>query len=259
MKSIQIVPKSSPVLHSDAEIISACRSAIEAEINYAFKALVAGQLLIEKRTSLAMTSHSGKSYQKTDRTKPEDAQFGLWLKASGLPNSTAYRWIDCTERIMGFHQIGDSNYIDIEGSPVLISQVLTLPEDRLSADALDLRQSVFAFMADKSLGAAVRAAIGGDSPAHRITRAGNGKLKGGTNIEDRADYPEYIRRALSALSAHLAGHGKNHEARWAKTMTPLQRQQIMDSFSTAIIKWPTPLIEHLAIITRSSSRSHRNL
>ena len=201
---------SSLAVQSDEAIISACQEAASAEVNYALKALFAGQLLIEKRHALAITCHGGKSYAMRDHTKPESAQFGKWLESVVIASRTAYRWIDCTERVMRHHlglTMGDDlpAAIEIEGVAMPLSQVLMLPEARLPAAARKLHQDVFDFMQDKSLGEAARAAFGGDSAASRITRAANGKTRGGTHdADDRKDWPKFVGVSLKTLNSHVS-------------------------------------------------------
>ena len=201
---------SSPATISDEAILHACAAAATAEVDYALKALFAGQLLIEKRHALARSCHDGKSFHKHDGTKPEAAQFGKWLESVGIASRTAYRWIDCTERVMRHHlglTMGDDLPValEIEGVALPLSEVLMLPEAQLPAQARKLHQDVFDFMQDKSLGEAARAAFGGDSAASRITRAANGKSKGGTHdADDRRDWPKFVGVTLKTLNSHVS-------------------------------------------------------
>ncbi len=255
MKSLQTSHRHD--VHTDAQIIAACQSAANAEVDYAMQALIAGQMLIEKRASMSPSSHDG----KTGRFNPKADQdnFGKWLESHRIPVSTAYRWIDCADRVMrsrlGLSMIDDIQpYIEVEGTVIPHSQILTLPEAELPDAARKLRQDVFGFMQDKTLGEAARAAFGGDSPSHRITRAANGKAKGGTRGEDRKDWPTYIARHLSDVTGLLGCNEKNREKRYAD-MTAGQRQKIEDAFATALTKWPTPLVEHLAKLAREEGRN----
>lgn len=262
------IPHSNVPTLDDARVIEACRAAAEAEVGYAMAAMIAGQLLIEKRHSLQMTSHDGKS-SWTDRTKPESAQFGAWLETSGIARNTAYRWMDCAERVLRLHlglTLGDDYvpFIEIGGQVVPHSQVLTMPEAELPEAARKLRQDVFDFMEDKTLGEAARAAFGGDSPSHRITRAGGGRLRGGTHAsDDRKSFHKFVAKKLKEIDSHLA--------HW-DSMTPVQRAEITsvvvaamsgETFKpagmapVAFALWPEALCEAMAEALRLRLRARR--
>jgi hypothetical protein len=98
---------------------------------------------------------------------------------------------------------------------VPLSQALTAPEEELPTEAWEFRQGVFAFMADRTLSEAAVAAIDGESPASRISRAG-GKLAGGFRGEDRKNYPVFIARHFLKLNTNLAAWDKERQTRPAQ-------------------------------------------
>jgi hypothetical protein len=203
----------------EERILQAYREAIAAQVNYALKALICGQLMLEYRAALQMTSHREKSsaltnsslsyHNWTDRTKPRDQQFIAWLSSRDIAVPTAYRWMEAADRVSRL-QLGllmsDElpSHIEVEGTRVPLSVALTAPEAELPEAALKYRQDVSNFMADKTLAEACSAALDGESPAHRITRAADGKRKGGAGQPDRKDWPEFVFRKFGELAEHLS-------------------------------------------------------
>lgn len=230
MHSLQTTRKSTITPH-DQHIVRACQEAATAEVNCALKSLTAGQLLIEKRHDLEITSHGGKSWHKNDHNKPDASQFGIWLESVGIPRATAYRWMDCADRVMRCHlgvSLSDEMlpFIEVEGTQLPHSHLLTLPADELPDAARELRQRLFDFMEHKSLGEAARAAFAGDAPGHRISRAGNGQSRGGTtDRDDRKAFHQFVIVKLQQIDTHLA--------HWKK-MTPLQRTEITTALVAAL-------------------------
>lgn len=234
MKSLTKRPTLTPT--ADKVIIDACAAAADAEVNYATKALIAGQLLSEKRHSL-MTCHDGKS-SWTDKNKPDHQQFGLWLSTHGIPQRTAYRWMECAERVLRLHSGATMDqewqpYLDVESQVIPYSQVLTLPEADLPERARTLRQNVFEFMEHKSLGEAARAALDGHSPGKRITLAGNGLSKGGTHDhDDRKAFDKFATVKLQHLTTFFD-----------RELTTAQQGRIAAAFEAAMERWPTWILE----------------
>lgn len=238
----------------ESAVIEACRQAVNAQQNYALKALIAGQMLAEHRAAM-MTSHDGKSWN--DRTKEEADQFGKWLKKNNLASTTAYRWMEVAERVAKL-QLGLSVHellppaIEVEGVVVTYSDALTLPEKQLSAAALKFRQGIFDFMADKTLTEALTASVDGESEPKRITLAAGGKSKGGTRGEDRKAFDKFTANKLKHLTTFF-GHKLNSN----------QKGLIIAAFNCALELWPRWLIEAIAEKCRTElkmsehDRTHR--
>ena len=224
----------------EARVLHACREAVAAGRTAAMKMLIAGQMLLEHREEM-MTCHSGKSLAWANKNKPESDQFGLWLESNGIASRTAYRWMDAAERI-GRAQLGiamSEDYrpvIEIEGAQSMsLSAALTLPEAELPPRALEFRQGLLDFMADKSLSEAVASVLDGESPAHRITRASGGKAHGGTRGEDRKAFEKFTEQKLKHLTTFFGA--KLHVN---------QKSAILVEFNGALEKWPRWLVEGIA-------------
>lgn len=190
------------------------------------KCLIAGHLLNETKNLLP------------------HGEFSDWI-ATNLPeisHVTAWTWMRAAANVAKALKFPDA--IEIEAEVIPISKLLSAPESELSAAALEYRQQWFDFTADKTIKDCINSVVIDGDPAHRIDRAVNGKLKGGTRGEDRKDWPTYIARHLSDITALLGCNEKNREKRWS-TMTAGQREAIQDALSTALAKWPTPVLEHL--------------
>lgn len=231
-KSIQLAaPKESAVL-------AACENAKRLGGEYAFACLIAGQLLCEHRAAMQMTSHDGKSWN--DRTKKEADQFGKWLEKHGVASSTAYRWMDCAERVvraqLGLSASADvPEFIDVGGESVRLSDALTASEKALSGKALKFKQDVFDFMADKTLTQALAACVDGESDPKRITLAAGGKKHGGSRGEDRKAFDKFTANKLKHLTTFFR-HKLNAN----------QKGMIIAAFNAALELWPRWLLEAIA-------------
>jgi hypothetical protein len=149
-------------------------------------------------------------------------------------------------------KFGDA--IEIEATTIPISKLLSAPLDELPEAAHELRQAWFDFTQDKTIKECCNGVFIDGDPAHRIDRAVNGKTKGGTRGEDRKDWPTYITRHISDITGLLGANEKNREKRW-QDMTALQRQTVQDALATAVSKWPTPVVEHLATLARNEAKN----
>jgi hypothetical protein len=263
----------SPVI-TESLVISTCQALIEEEKGLAIKRIIAGAMLIEFRHHMMSCHADNSSANWHDRTKT--CGFKDWLERNEIPQRSAYRWMENAEIILR-KRLGLSGaeafspVIDIGGESIPISQALTAPDSDLSADALNFKQGLFQFMADKTIAEAVRASLDGESPAHRISRAANGKLHGGapdiaTDPEARKNFPKFIASNLKKLNGNLAGW-----ERWRKN-NPAQYQQVAAIFrsvinggnvqvdesgaSTPIAPWPRSLCELIADLLKERLRKH---
>lgn len=213
---------------SDNLILTAYQEACTAEANYALKALICGQMLLEKKALMSPLSHS----ETTGRfkAKKEEDNFGVWCEKVGIRRATAYRWMDAADRVARIElglNVGDDlpTAIEVDGVAIPLSQALLAPAEELPEKARAFRQGVFDFMQDKSLAEAVRAAVDGEDDAHRISRAGLGKKAGGTRGEDRKDWPAFVARKLVEIGGHLS--------HW-EGMSEVQRTEIKDLLVAAV-------------------------
>lgn len=209
---------------------SAARTAVS-------EAMRAGAMLIELRGVI-------QAQRGNNQHTPAPLQFEAFLEEvgarHGISRATLYRWIGAAEN--GCKMLGES--IDISSCGVSVSGLLTIPEAELPEGAREARQMLFDWMEDKTIGECLRGCVVDGDDASRITRAHNGKTKGGSRGEDRKDFPKFIGEHVSDVTTLLGGREKDREKRW-KGMTPGQREKIQDAFGTAFQNWPTPLLEEL--------------
>jgi hypothetical protein len=251
MKSTLPIPLQPAIVSaSEDHVIAVCQAALEAVDDCVRKAVLAGFFLLEYRQQI-LTAHcepgktnDGHQLIKHGRYTPPEQNFSLWIESNGIPISTAKRWMCTAERIARLElkldmENGFVPFLNVDNLVVPLSQALTAPENDLPQRALEFRSFVLRFLKDKSLAEAARAAIDGDSPANRVTRAGGGKLRGGKDSEgrNRRDFPRLVSERMHELSAHLR--------HWNR-MTPSHREAILDKIVVGCEKWPTPVIEHLA-------------
>jgi hypothetical protein len=164
------------------------------------EAVTVGLMLLEVREHLDGNGHS-------NQHTPAELQFQKFVEEAGERNgvgrATLYRWIGAAQ---GTRRGALENAaIDVEALSVPLSVVLTAPEEELPEEAREVRQLLFRFMAEKSSlkeCAAAGVVVDGDD-ASRITRAHNGKSKGGTRGEDRKDFPKFIKGKLAHINTHL--------------------------------------------------------
>lgn len=230
------------VAPKETQVIAACREASHAGHDYALKALIAGQLLIEQRASM-IDSHGENRFAHGGKGREEGDQFTKWV-AKQLPEvsqPTAYRWMQAAERVSRA-QLGIplhkefSPVIEICGGETMaLSAALTLPEAKLSEAARNYRQGIFEFMADHTLGEAARAVFDGESGAKRITLAAGGKTKGGKGTGDRKAFDEFAKTKLKHLTTFLG-----------QKLTVNQKSQIVAAFDRSLEQWPRWMLEGLA-------------
>ncbi|MGO8699627.1 MAG: hypothetical protein ACLQVY_18160 [Limisphaerales bacterium] len=196
------------------------------------KCIIAGQMLTEKRQQLT-SCHDGRKISIDDRGADQRGNSGVcpdpvfedWLKSvcPFISERTAYRWMKAARRVMfillELHG-GKVAAIDLEGKPInpitidlegnpikiylegnrfFLSDILSRPEADCSDAMLKIREALDTFLADKTLSEATASVIDGEDEAHRITRAANGKLKGG-KPHNRLDYARFVATHFEAMS-----------------------------------------------------------
>lgn len=195
----------------ESQVMAACQAAKATGKDYALKAIIAGQMLLEFRAQMARV---GTSTNPNGRNQHSEGEGFLAAVAKfGINHKTAYSWMECAERVaragLGMNTSGAfPPAIEIEGAaPMLLSHALTAPEKGLPEEALTFRQAIFDFMADHTLADAACAVADGSSPGKRITLAAGGKVHGGKGSakrSDRKDFARFVLENLEVLSSHIA-------------------------------------------------------
>ncbi len=224
---------------AERRIVDAYQSARRAEADYATRALICGQLLLERRVEMC-SSHNGTSTALRRNQHSDGESFEAWLESVGISKTTGYRWMEAAERVarlqLHIPAADDfSPFMEIGGEAVPLSLALTAPEHELSAEALAFRQGVFDFMADKTISEAINAAVDGDSPASRISRAGNGKQKGGAGTQDRKEFEKFTATKLKHITTFVT-----------QKLSTTQKGLIAAAFAVAMERWPRWLLEAIA-------------
>ena len=186
---------------------------------YAVDCINAGVVLLQVQNEL---SHHG------------DGTFGQWLGRYGdeKGRSTLYNWMAAAKN--SWAQIYES-----AEEQKLIPAGVTIdlpPADIISNNGGKLEQLWFDLIENTTISEAIRSVVGGESPAHRITRAANGKKHGGSKGEDRKNWPQFIGEKLADVSAHL---------KFWKSFTPAQVETTHAKLDAFVAKVPTPLLTHL--------------
>lgn len=191
------------------------------------EAMAAGAMLIEIREQIQFAK--GHANQHT----PIEIQFDKYLDARGerhgVSRATLYRWIGYAEA--GRKALAES--IDIEAIAVPVSNLLTLPLEELPEEAREARQLLFDWMQDNTISEAARGVVVDGDPSSRITRAHNGKTKGGAG-GDRKDYDTFIARKFSDVGSH---------AKHWDSFSPGQKDKTYGHIANLLSNLPTPLVE----------------
>lgn len=191
-------------------IRAAVQDALACAESAVMKAIHAGQMLIEIKASL------------------ERGQWLTWLTANcpELSEDRAQRWMLAATKTALSAGI-QTNSFSLPWSQVLALPAAELPEAERKAQQLFLDFTQNKTLKDCMAGVMVE----GDEP-HRITRAANGKLLGGSHGEDRKDWPKFVGEKLSDVTSHL-GH----------KLSAAQRTAVGASFDAAMRRWPRWLVE----------------
>ena len=107
-----------------------------------------------------------------------------------------------------------------------VSDILITPEQDLPPEARKYKQSWFDFTADKTINQCLNDVCVEGDKGHRVDRAINGKLKGGTRGEDRKDFPFFIGVKFMDLA--------NHFSHWKK-FNPTQKAEVAQIIRGAIL------------------------
>lgn len=157
--------------------------------------------------------------------------FMAWRKkeVAALSDDNCERYMKMSANVVRLSGVAP---LELSISSIVGAAAEDLPNDA----AREAQQLLFAFTADKTIKDCLAAVVvDGDEP-HRITRAANGKTKGGTRGEDRKDFPKFIGVHLSDISAHLKS--------WSK-FTPQQAEEVLLKYGSHFGKCPTTLLGQL--------------
>lgn len=227
---------------SDAEISGAIKDALQAESQWLFKAVLAGQMLIEAQYNRHMR-HDGTCVNPKDRYKPNGSKFATWLDevCPEISIRTAMRWRAAADRVMRIvtesHLPDPVVWKDFGGKKFYVSTVLSLATEDCSPDMLTFRETFERFLADKSLAEVTRCALNGCDEAHNIDRAANGKLKGGAGNVNRRDYARFLIVHFKEMS-HLIGKWDGFIER-----DPAQFAKMAESLRSIILGGPVKIEE----------------
>ena len=177
------------------------------------KCLIAGQMLYEIKPHIP----HGEFQNYVERNFPK------------ITHSTANRWMQAAENIVKFLPPPDA--LDIE-----VSVLLTTDTAKLSGPEAKYKQMLLDLNGNTTLRDAANGVFNEGDEAHRITRAVNGKTKGGKGNVDRKDFPQFIAKALRVLTAHLAHYDTFSAAQLDTTKVRVREH---------IAKWPTPFLSLL--------------
>jgi hypothetical protein len=204
------------------------------------EAMIAGQMLLELRARML-------TEKANNQHTPAELRFKACMEEAAQRNSvserTLWRWIGAAEN--GFGAVLAHGHIDVEAMSVPLSVALTAPEAELPEEVREVRQLLFDFADNTTLKDAHEGVIvGGDDPS-RIKRAHNGQTKGGSNGEDRKDYPAFIKSKLAHITTHLE--------HW-DTYTAGQKDAVITAWANAVEDWPTAALELIAGVIKKEQR-----
>lgn len=179
------------------------------------KAIQVGHLLVEAKADPRMQHGDWQEWIETNFPQ--------------ITIRTANRWMQAATNV--------ARQVDLGGCEVPISRLLSDSAEQLPDDnARAAKQTLFDFMADKTINDCLVGIVRDGDEAHRVTRAANGRKFGGHKGEDRKDWPKYIGVHLNDILQHLKS--------W-KSFSPAQVADVFARFDTALAKMPPALLTHL--------------
>ena len=195
-------------------------------------------MLIERRSIINFRPLAKSLAESLELTRP-DPTFAEWLEAICpppiIPVRTAFRWMKAATRVMcfllGLNPREVPTSLKIEGRDFSISDVLTRPEADCTDAMLQFREAFNTFMADKTLAEAAASVVAGEDEDSRITRASNGKIKGGKG-GDRRDYAKFVATHFKVMNTIFQ--------KWDKFITndPAQYAKMVEAMRATILGGP---------------------
>lgn len=209
MKSLIKSPTAHPAVTLNIpRIRAAVDAALVATENARQKCLVAGQMLNEVQSHLP------------------HGEFQHWIEKHlhHVPYVTAARWARAAGNIL---KALPEVTIEVESEAISVSEILSTPDDELSAAARKYKQSWFDFTGKKTIKECLNGVFVDGDEAHRVDRAVNGMTKGGVGKQtDRKDWPLFVAVKLSDIGAHLRHHGR---------MSAVQKSELEQILRAAIL------------------------
>ena len=232
-----------------AERINAAWDA--AIISLTHHAIVVGQLLLEQKAFVSPLCHDGTTGKFSGK---KGSSFDEWLDQNcpQIPRRTAFRWMDLADRVSRvIRRIGVglpcSQTLELStGETIPISMALTQPPEELPETALQYRNDVLEFVSGKTMKDCLAAVIVEGDETHRISRAGNGQVTGGTRGEDRKDYPSFVEKKIGHITHFVEA-----------TSEEVAQARIIASFDTALSVWPDWLVAAIAKSAVKAARASR--
>lgn len=142
-------------------------------------AFIAGIMLLEYRATLRGTwiiSHVGYDHGQQcptprwkSHTKPEGEKFWRWLEAHKIPPTTAYRWMEAAEAVsrivldLTMDRPFQPIIMPTRGPGLALSTALSEKDAALPEIAREFRNECFSLLEDKTLAAAIRDVMDGES------------------------------------------------------------------------------------------------
>jgi len=197
-------------------------------------------LKLSYRESVARAFSFGQLLNEAKKIHPH-GDFQEWLKsvwkqidtdADGNFDSfrrNCNRWMQMAETVTG-HALGKHTLA------LPISTIISSDASALAAPEQEAQQLLLDFMDGKTIKECLAGVVVDGDEAHRLTRAVNGKTKGGHNGEDRKAWHIFVQVKLKNLSEHLS--------HW-KAFRGGQAEAVEKHFAAAIEKWPSPVLEFL--------------
>jgi hypothetical protein len=176
-----------------AKTVALVAAAQKSQKAHVYDAILAGQKLLEDRQVLSLR-HDGAT---PTEAWENDKTFKEWIgeKIVVISWRTAQRWMQAANRVMCIvlehHHSDPPLTVAMDGRVLPISDVLTAPESE-STEAMRTFQETFkTFLGDRTLIEVAASVVDGESEGSHITRAANGKLKGGRGGNRRA-YAQFV-------------------------------------------------------------------
>lgn len=211
MKSLAIRQNGNGFRFDLKTIRSAVHDALTAVENARQKCLLAGAMLNDVQASLP------------------HGKFECWVK-NNLPeitDRTARFWARAAANVVKvLPPIPHDDSIEVEAT---VSAILSTPEAELSDPAREWRQQWLDFTADKTIKECLDGVFVDGDPAHRVDRAVNGRVKGGSGnamAPLRKEFPMFVATKLKETGGHLS--------HW-ETMSELQRTDIKSALRAAVL------------------------
>jgi len=155
---------------------------------------------------------------------------------------TCRTWMRAAESVT--KALSFPNVIEVDSVVTPLSEIIGGDDAKLSKQAKALKQQWFSFTEGKTIKDCIAGVVVDGDADSRISRAINGKTKGGAG-GDRKDFPTFIARHLQANTSMLVIKKKGHPPKM-RQLAADQQANICASFNAALRQWPRWLVENIA-------------